>query len=268
MKVYISTDMEGIAGVREKSDVRPGKRNYRKFAKIQTEELSMICQLLGKGATVTIRDAHSEGTNVLPQKLPRNAQLIQNFNGDIWNMMSGLEKGGYDFAILHGYHAKGGCLGNPLAHSFSSRKINHFMLNGEYIGETGFAVYKAAYLGTPVCYVTGDSDAIAEANQLNKNIIGTETKRFMKNEVIILPQNEVLEQIGADLPKAAEAFENDKAKFMVELPKEFDLRIRYNSAEDGNKYANFPGTEKIDEFEIRYRARNFVDLLKMMIVCR
>ncbi|MDR0449594.1 MAG: M55 family metallopeptidase [Rickettsiales bacterium] len=216
-KIFISADMEGIAQARRWGDVDKGKKSYAKFAKIQSREVAEIIAGFGRGKFV-VRDAHCTGKNIMPGILPGGVKILSGWEGENeFCTMSGLDAGGFDCAILHGYHAAAGTKLSPLAHSYNFGAIKEIRLNGKIAGETTFGIYSAAYLGVPVALVAGDSGACAEAKSVNSKIIVCETKNFSKGE---LPDpGEVLKKLRACCARAA------KGGVKVALPKLFDLGI-------------------------------------------
>jgi len=259
-KVFISTDMEGIAESRAKAHVDKRTKIYTKFARIQSLELAEIINAIGTGARFVIRDAHSTAENVLPELLPDgDIKLLSAWrNTNEFGMMSGLDKS-FDFAILHGYHAAAGTKLSPLAHTFDSSAFSEIRLNNRIAGEVTFALYKAAYIGTPVAMITGDFGAIKEAQSISPNIITVQTKKFPNN---ILPAKKVRELIARAAPRAAR-MPADKLK--IELPKSFVLHISYIKPYDAlSQSQRVPGVRLISKNTIEYKTDDFGTLLKTL----
>jgi D-amino peptidase len=78
MKVYISIDMEGIAGVAVGDHVQPGSADYGRFRRLMTLEANAAIEgALAAGATeVWVNDGHGPMTNVLIEDLHPEAQLM------------------------------------------------------------------------------------------------------------------------------------------------------------------------------------------------
>ena len=65
-KIYISGDMEGIAGSVRWDEVDPNKAEYFQFQKIWTDEANLICNLLEPNFDeIVYKDGHWFETNVL-----------------------------------------------------------------------------------------------------------------------------------------------------------------------------------------------------------
>ena len=77
MRVLIAVDMEGISGVTHWDHVKPGHYEYTRFREIMTEEVNAaIDGALDGGATsIVVTDGHSDGRNILIEKLHAPARL-------------------------------------------------------------------------------------------------------------------------------------------------------------------------------------------------
>ncbi len=83
------------------------------------------------------------------------------------------------FAALFfvGQHAMAGTPDAPLAHTYSSRTVEYYRLNGVPIGEFGMRAYLAGTLfNVPTAFCSGDDKAVAEAQALVPNLVGVVTK--------------------------------------------------------------------------------------------
>src|SRR6185503_5585672 len=78
LKVYISSDMEGIAGLVLGNQVTGGERDYAVGRKLMIAETNAaIAAAFDAGATeVLVNDSHGSQTNLLAEELDRRAVLI------------------------------------------------------------------------------------------------------------------------------------------------------------------------------------------------
>ncbi|MCL2369539.1 MAG: M55 family metallopeptidase [Alphaproteobacteria bacterium] len=265
-KVFISTDMEGIALARRWGDVNPETKAHAKFAMIQTLELLEIIKGIeavhGKCKFV-IRDAHWSGTNLLTKMFPKNVAVLSHWRGaDELGMMAGLDNS-FDFAILHGYHAAGGSGLSPLEHTWRSDFFQKVIVNKKIYGETSDGMYKAAYFNVPVIMITGDSGAIAEAKSIYPNIITIETKRFESGTpVYMLRQQKVRELLRQGTSLAASIHPRD---FKIQLPNEFVLHFSYVDAHQALlQPQKIMGVKQISSDTVEYKTNNFGLFLKTL----
>ena len=171
MRVYISVDMEGIAGVVHESQTDPVTpafaAEYGRFRRLMTAEANAAVEgALAVGATrVVVNDSHWFMRNLVAEELHQVAELTA---GDPKprSMMEGIDGGGgFDAALFIGYHARAGTRNAILDHTYADR-IYEVRLNGTPVGELGLNAAFAGLHGVPVALVSGDSALAAEAKGL------------------------------------------------------------------------------------------------------
>ena len=178
LRVYISVDMEGIAGVVNEAQLAPGGFEYEKFRRLMTAEANACIEAaFAAGATkVTVSDSHGNGLSLLPEELNPRARLIRSWPRPLM-MMQGIEEG-YDAAILIGYHASIGVPGAVRAHTMSSKRFFDVRFGGKHASETLLSAATAGHYGVPVVMVTGDNLAVAEAQKdISAKVEGVVVKR-------------------------------------------------------------------------------------------
>src|SRR5213083_2769901 len=169
MRVYVSVDMEGIAGVVHESQTDPTTpafgAEYARFCRLMTAEANAAIEgALAAGATkVLVNDSHWFMRNLLAEELHPAADLA---SGDPKprSMVEGID-GGFDAALFIGYHARAGTPNAILDHTYADR-IHDVRLNGTAVGELGLNAGLAGVHGVPVALVSGDSALAAEAKDL------------------------------------------------------------------------------------------------------
>jgi len=107
LKVYISVDMEGIAGIVANSQTGPGGHDYGWARRLMTAEANAaIAAAFDAGATeVVVNDSHGPQTNMHPDELDRRASLITGQPKPM-GMTQGLDST-FQAAMYIGYHAHG-----------------------------------------------------------------------------------------------------------------------------------------------------------------
>src|SRR5256884_715772 len=170
MRVYISVDMEGIAGVVHESQTDPTTpafaAEYGRFRRLMTAEANAAVEgALAAGATrVLVNDSHWFMRNLLAEELPQAAELV---SGDPKprSMVQGIDGaggGGFDAALFIGYHARAGTRHAILDHTYADR-IHEVRLNGKAVGELGLNAGLAGGPAVPLALVSGDPPLPAEA---------------------------------------------------------------------------------------------------------
>jgi D-amino peptidase len=154
MRVYISIDMEGVAGIATFDQTVRGGGGYPRAQRLMTAEANAAVQgAFDAGADeVVVEDSHGTMDNLLQDELDPRALLVTG-TPKACAMVQGLAEGDA-VALFLGYHAASGEHG-VLTHSFSGNFLQ-IRLDGRPVGETEVNGLYAASLGVPVGLVTGD----------------------------------------------------------------------------------------------------------------
>jgi len=176
MRLFISADMEGIAGVVTMEQLLPGGYEYEKARHWMTEEVNAVCEAAFEAGIdeVVVADAHGTGQNILPDRLPENVELIRAWPRPL-GMMQGVEDGNYVGAVLLGYHAGAHTTGGGAAHTMLLM-IRELRLNSQAVSETGLAALTAGHFGVPVIMVSGDDVYIKHAQEYLGDVETVTTK--------------------------------------------------------------------------------------------
>ena len=131
MKLYISADIEGVAGIASWDETDKEKSaHYPAFQKQMTAEVKAVCEEAFQAGfkEILIKDAHDTGRNPQLPDLPRGVRVIRGWAGEPLSMVQGIDTG-FDAAIFVGYHSRAGAGANPLAHTMSSVRLARVNLN-------------------------------------------------------------------------------------------------------------------------------------------
>lgn len=174
--VYISADMEGVAGVVSADSLHPGGSDYTRYRKLMTADVNAAVEgALDAGASeVVVNDAHGSMLNIMIEELHPEASLISGGPGSL-GMMQGLD-GGFSCALLVGYHSMPGGKG-LFASGFSG--VRALFLNGRPAGEGDVSAMIAAYFDVPVVMASGDQCVIAELRESVAQVEGAVVKRSL-----------------------------------------------------------------------------------------
>lgn len=176
MKVLISVDIEGVAGVYRPEQTRAGNGEYERARLLMTEEANAaIDGAFAAGASeVLVNDSHGSFCNMPPDLLDARARAVQG-KPRYLSMMAGVEQG-VDAVCLIGYHARAHAPG-ILAHTVNSFAFAGVSLNGRELGEAGIYGALAGEYGVPVVMASGDDAFAAETSELFPAALFVETKR-------------------------------------------------------------------------------------------
>lgn len=163
MKVYISADIEGVAGVVAPAQGQAGHAEYEKARRLMTDEVNAVIEgLVEAGATeIVVNNSHGPMTNLLPSELHSAADLILGKPKPM-NMACGLDAG-FDLFLMVGHHSMAG-QGGVLAHTTNGFAFREIRVNGRPCGEPAIYGAYAGELGVPVGLISGD-DVTRDENQ-------------------------------------------------------------------------------------------------------
>lgn len=85
MRVLVSVDMEGVAGVVAPDDISPGNPEYERNRIYMTDEASAAVRRIlayDPAASVVVCDAHARFRNLLPDRLARGCPLLHGVAAD------------------------------------------------------------------------------------------------------------------------------------------------------------------------------------------
>src|ERR1700726_3136984 len=104
-KVYISVDLEGVAGGVTGDQLGPPGFEYERFREFMTNEtLAAIEGARAAGATeFVVSDSHGNGESLLIEKFPKDTTVVRAWPRPL-AMMQGVDAS-FDAAIFIGYHS-------------------------------------------------------------------------------------------------------------------------------------------------------------------
>src|SRR6516162_1286562 len=171
MKVYISTDFEGVAGIVDWDQIMVGSHDYDLGRRLLLGELNAAIDGALEGADadagameIVVNDSHSTMRNLPADLLHGRASLLSGKHKPMY-MMEGLDAS-FDAIFFLGYHGSIGASQSVLSHSYNPRAIWEARINGEIVGETALNALVAAHYGVPIALVTGDQVTAEEARRL------------------------------------------------------------------------------------------------------
>ena len=262
MKLFISADIEGTAGITCWDETEYGHPRYSYFAEQMTREVSAVCGAASNlGWDILVKDAHDSARNILPDKLHPSATLLRGWARDINCMMSGIDTDSFDAVAFTGYHSAAMSEGNSLSHTMTTA-AHCVKINGKYASEFVINAYTAAMYGVPVVFLSGDEALCEAAKELIPGITTYATKKGFGSACISKHPDKVCD----DLFRAArEALSGDfKEKCKLKLPKHFSVEITYRDINDATRYACYPGVVRLDGKTLLFENDSYKEVLRMI----
>src|SRR5450755_3075573 len=166
MKLYISADMEGVAGITAEEQTNPvGQPEYAYSCRLMTGEVRAACEgASAAGATsILVNDSHWNMRNIIHEELPPDVMLIRGSMKPL-SMNQGLDPT-FGGAAFVGYHAPGGTQDAVLDHTYTDLTLYEVRINGIKCSEARINAAVAGAFGVPVVFLSGDQNACADARE-------------------------------------------------------------------------------------------------------
>lgn len=180
MRVYVTVDIEGIAGVVHSEEGAQGNPEYERARRLMTGEASAVVAGIFDAdpqAEVTVVDVHGPYRNIIPELLDERATLSRG-KPRMYGMVHGIDRG-YDAAMFVGVHGRAGTGSSVLSHTFTGTILD-VRINDRSMGELGLNAAVAGAYGVPVILVAGDQTVDVEARDLfGDNVITVQVKESL-----------------------------------------------------------------------------------------
>jgi D-amino peptidase len=258
MRVFISVDMEGVAGIVHAEQTRPHASEYERSQRLMTAEANAAVEgALAAGAReIVVSDSHWDMRNILADELHPAAELIQG-SPRRWSMMEGID-GGFDAACFVGYHGMAGTAASVIDHTYTGSVLN-VRINGRAVGEIGLNAALAGEFGVPVAFVSGDQTAVAEAKDwLGDDVAGVVVKQGLARYAA----RSLSPSIAHDRIRAGVAEALQRRREPLRLTGSLNLGIDYLKTAQADVAAIMPGAERIAPRTIEYSADDYLTLFR------
>lgn len=260
MKVFISADIEGVAGCTTWDETEKDKGAYPAYARQMTLEVQAACNGANDAGAneIIIKDAHDSGRNIDHSMLPKNTKLVRSWAGGLYSMVQELDST-FSGLIYIGYHSAAGTDANPLSHTMNT-SLDKILINGRIASEFLIHSYIAAYHKVPVVFLSGDKGLCEEVNELNTNIKTVAVKEGRGNSTINIHPDLAVDKIREGV---REILSGDLEACKIDLPQEFEVQIRYKNHKDAYSKSYYPGVKKLDENTILFKTNDYMEVLRL-----
>jgi len=265
LKVFISVDMEGIAGVIHWDDVSRRGDDYSLFRKLMTQETNAAIEgALEAGATeILVRDSHGSARNILPDLLRQEAELLRDWSGGPLSMMEGIDKT-FDAVIFIGYHARAGTPDAVLKHTMTGT-IFDVVLNGKKMPEAGINAFIAGNFGVPVVMIAGDLAVCKQAKELFGNIETVAVKEGIGKAAKMLHPLKAQELIKKKTTAALKRLKDFKP---YKLNPPFTMEVTFTDEEIAARSSWIPGAKRSGDRSASFTSNDFMEVLKFFRFAR
>lgn len=266
MKLFISADMEGIAGYSAYQHGIPTSKDFAAMVDLWIIQINSIIEAAIEVGVeeVLVNEAHSAMNYINLKTLHPRASLVSGYiKAD--NQMHGLDES-FVGGVFIG-HARAGTALGGLNHAYVMRDVHDIRLNGDSIGEIGLNALWAAYLGSGLIMVVGDDYAAQEAQDFNSSIHCAIVKKGISQfSAMHLSLDVANQEIKKTIKKAIGAQKKGAFK-NVDLPSEFEMEIDFSLSEIAHLCSYIPGVDRVGARTVKFNNKDYRELQHTRIVC-
>ncbi len=262
MKVYISVDIEGVAGITHWDEAEKNHADWHEFREVMTREaIAAIDGARAAGATdIWMKDAHDSGRNLITTMLPADVTLIREWSGHPCSMIQELDES-FAALVMIGQHAAVGSEGNSLAHTLNTR-THAMLLNGEPVSEFRLNALSASALGVPTVFVSGDEALMQEIERTNPAIGRLAVKRGVGQSTVSMTPAASCAAIRSGVEAA---LRKGKLKdCLLPLPARFDLELTYVDPVTAYARSFYPGCQHVGPRRNRIECSTMFDVMRAL----
>lgn len=265
MRVYISVDMEGLAGVALRAQISRylGGRQYQHGRRLVAMEVNAAVEgaFLGGATDVIVHDNHGSSMNVPIEQIDPRADV---YMGNLPYPQHAVLEPDVNVYLCLGYHAAQGRMHAFRDHTVSSSRWSDVWLNGVPVGELGLSAACAGVYGIPVGLVVGDDKVCAEARDLLGSTVDllpvkTGLGRHAARNLPVAEQHARIRRAAARAVRRADEY----VPYVVAPP--YELCLQYSSPEflDGRAFDGVNNVRQ-DGTTMCLRGENLIELAGRM----
>ena len=269
MKIFISVDIEGVAGVVHPDDGKLSGEEYQRARRWMTAEANAaILGAVDAGAEeIVVADSHYNMRNLLIEDLVEEARLqIVRGSPRPLGMVNGVDED-CTAALFIGYHAMEGTAAGVLAHTYSGLAIQEMRLNGKAVGELAFNAAICGHFGVPVALVSGDDRLAAEVAEQLPLAVRVITKWGAGAYAArSLHPRESCRQIRAAVEDALEQLTQltrspqQRSRLFFPLERPIRYEVLYKRSVFADHVAHIPQLERLAGNHVAYTSEDIIEL--------
>jgi D-amino peptidase len=265
VRVYVSVDMEGIAGIVHGQQCTRGQSGYAEACVLMTDEANAAALgAFDAGATeVLVNDSHGDMRNLVLERLdPRVQVLLGNLKP--FSMAEGVQDGRYDLAMFVGYHGGMGTRDAILDHTYRGAVVHEVRVNGRWMNEAALNALVAGAAGVPVGLVTGDASTCAQCRELLGDDVDTVEVKWAVGRLAArsLHPEVARQRIRAGAAKAVREA-GRFAPFRIDAPLRLELDVLNTAMADA--MGLMPGVERPEPRTLLYEAADPTELFRALL---
>lgn len=270
MKVYVSCDIEGLAGI---ANFDMEKEDSVRFLDVYHKHVEWLLKGIQQSdkndeiTEITISDSHSRGVNLSYRELSKMDSRVSLVSGfpRMDYMMSGLDSS-YDVVIFLGYHAGIGKKYGSMDHGYSASVAYYLEINNEYMNETTINSAFASELGVPVGLIIGESGLQEQLSYdpILSKVLYVSTKESLGRYAIKNRPAEIVEKEIID--KTCQLFSKDVKQlplYQIKLPANIMLQCATTAQADRIEMLSM--IERVDGRRVKFECKTMKDAINDIV---
>jgi D-amino peptidase len=264
VRVFISADMEGVAGIARDEQTDPSSPSYAAGCHLLTREVNAAIEgVLEAGVQeVVVSDGHWNCTNLLPEELHPRAELVSGYPRGLY-MGAGMGPG-FDAALLVGYHASAGTPGAVLDHSYApERAVSEVRLGGKPQSEGSLTGYLCGTFDCPVALFTGDAAAVSQMHEFVLEVEGVVVKEGLARQAArSLHPAVARDRIRAGARRAIERLSNIPP---MRPPARVELEVDLVTVAMADSCERVPCVTRLGPRTVSYASDDYVEVYRLFL---
>lgn len=265
MKLYISVDMEGLAGITNWKDETEDRERFRNA---MNEQVEWVLEGISKSkhnkeiTHIYIADSHGGGQNLSYDRLNDKDERVWLVSGSPrpQYMMPAMDDS-FDMVFLVGYHAGAGEAASSMDHTYSGASVQNIYINGQLMNE---GTINSAYAGivhkVPVGLIIGDSGL--ERQMKGEGMMPWSefvcTKQSLSRfSAVYKPKKLLKEETIAAVKKALD--ENERPQLYT-LQAPYHCRMDLTNAAKCDQVQQMPGIHRTAGRTVEFESTSFTEI--------
>ena len=265
MKLYISVDMEGLAGITNWKDETEDRERFRNAV---NEQVEWVLEGISKSkhnkeiTHIYIADSHGGGQNLSYDRLNDKDERVWLVSGSPrpQYMMPAMDDS-FDMVFLVGYHAGAGEVASSMDHTYSGASVQNIYINGQLMNE---GTINSAYAGivhkVPVGLIIGDSGL--ERQMKGEGMMPWPefvcTKQSLSRfSAVYKPKKLLKEETIAAVKKALD--ENERPQLYT-LQAPYHCRMDLTNAAKCDQVQQMPGIHRTAGRTVEFESTSFTEI--------
>jgi D-amino peptidase len=265
MHVYVSVDMEGVAGIVHVDQTRRTGHDYERARRWMTAEANAaVLGAFDAGATsVLVNDSHGDMRNLVLEELDPRAEIVSGSLKPL-SMVQGVADGDRASAALFvGYHAGAGSRAGILDHTYYGKVVARCRLGGREANEALLNAIVCGDQGVPVALVTGDQTVCAQAREtFGDGVITVAVKQSITRYSARSISPELARGKIREAAKRAVERAPSLKPYRPDAPHALEIDFVNSACADAAELV--PGTTRVNGLTTRYSAPDGETLLRVI----